>query len=121
MIFHITTEALFEKALLTDEYRHPSLQTEGFIHCSTKGQLQGVAQRFFQQVDELFILHLVEGRLPKGVLKWEGANDAEGLFPHIYGPIDVLVIEDVSLHARDENGLFDFTELPGSDKLIQPQ
>ncbi len=113
MIYHITTDEQFQQALAEDVYSHPSLKAEGFIHCCTKDQLQGVATRFFSTSEELFILHLVESRLPKGVLKWEPASDAEGLFPHIYSPIDIMVIEDMSIHERLPDGTFDFLELPG--------
>ncbi len=35
MILHITTRTAWQEALPCGEYRTPSLETEGFIHCST--------------------------------------------------------------------------------------
>ena len=37
-MFHITTLQVWEQQKATGSYRHESLETEGFIHCSNEGQ-----------------------------------------------------------------------------------
>jgi uncharacterized protein (DUF952 family) len=58
---------------------------DGFIHCSTREQAPGTAQRFFAGEPELVIAVLDTGRLGEAV-RWEEAPKRGGLFPHIYGP-----------------------------------
>lgn len=101
MIYHITDAPLWEKALVAEYYRHPSLKTEGFIHCSTKDQLGPTADRFFGGVDQIIVLSIVERRIP-GMVKWEDAPDVTPpqKFPHIYGPLPLDAIEDVSIITR---------------------
>lgn len=106
MIYHITEQKLYERALQLGFYLHPSLKEEGFIHCCKEEQLPGVADRHFAKAKELLVLHIVERRIPKEKLKWE---EAEGeLYPHVYGKIPIEAVEDVSIMERDSDGHIDF-------------
>jgi uncharacterized protein (DUF952 family) len=111
MIYHITDTALWEKALAGEFYRHPSLKEEGFIHCSSKDQLGPTADRYFAGVDEIIVLSIVERRIP-GQVKWEMADSVTPPqeFPHIYGPLPLDAIEDVSIITR-VNGAWDWSDL----------
>ncbi|MCB9234357.1 MAG: DUF952 domain-containing protein [Bacteroidia bacterium] len=93
MIYHITNHALWTKALDDEFYKHPSLKTEGFIHCSTREQLQGTVQKHFPGQNELLVLLIVEKRI-KDQLKWEGSDPANK-FPHVYGKFHISIVEDV--------------------------
>ncbi len=46
LILHITPRQDWEKAQVTGIYSTDSLETEGFIHCSTPAQLVKVANSF---------------------------------------------------------------------------
>jgi len=99
LIFHIVKRADWEAALAQSAYEPPSLQTEGFIHCSTQSQVSGTAARFFAGQPHLLLLTIDEQRLT-APLKWEHpAYDRHDLlFPHIYGPLNIeAVVEVVSL------------------------
>ncbi|MFZ5885725.1 MAG: DUF952 domain-containing protein, partial [Chloroflexota bacterium] len=56
MIFHITSRTDWEAAQAKGEYIAPSLQTEGFIHCSTAAQILPVAEKFYKGQSGLVLL-----------------------------------------------------------------
>lgn len=67
----------------------------GFIHCCTAEQLPGVIERYFPgDNSNLMVVELNPETLTEA-LKWEPATDSDGLFPHIYGPINRDAIIDV--------------------------
>lgn len=115
MIFHLTTDELYQRALAEGRYRHPSLASEGFIHLCTKSQLNGVVERFFPaEQTEFLTLCVVEKRLGQDVLKWEEVPSSGDTFPHCFGAIPLAAIEDVALLARLPSGQVDVSPLPGS-------
>jgi uncharacterized protein (DUF952 family) len=93
-ILHITTRARWEQAVSEGEYRHDTLATEGFIHCSTREQLPWVVETFYKGQTGLLVLRIDAGKLLPS-LKWENPRDASILFPHIYGPINVDAVAAV--------------------------
>ena len=67
----------------------------GFIHCCTAEQLPGVILRYFPgDNSNLMVVELNPDALSEELL-WEPATDSDGLFPHIYGPINRDAIIDV--------------------------
>lgn len=117
MIYHITTKAEWQNAQAKGEYTAPSLQTEGFIHCSTAKQVAPVANAFYQGQNGLVLLKLDEDRINSPV-KWEapagppakGINESD-LFPHIYGAINLDAIASVLDFEPDSaTGNFSFTD-----------
>ena len=89
-IYHIATAADWEAR--TDEYRAaPSLESEGFIHCSTEDQVDGIAQTLFAGRDDLYLLTIETENLESDVV-FEDLYDAGEEFPHIYGPIPTAAI-----------------------------
>src|SRR5206468_2482224 len=56
LIFHITTAPEWDAARRVGEYRAPSLDTEGFIHCSLPTQVNHVADWFYREVPHLVLL-----------------------------------------------------------------
>jgi uncharacterized protein (DUF952 family) len=121
MIYHISTEDLFHAALEKNAYEHPSLKTEGFIHCSTKQQLPDTLAKHFPDAQEVFLLHIVENRI-RNLIKWEEApsRPQAGPFPHIYGKLPLEAIEDVSIQERLADGSWDFSRLPGKGVEVSP-
>jgi len=87
-ILHITTADGWAEAQEAGELVTPSLEEEGFIHCSTFEQVEATANRIFAGSGDLLLLELdVEKIGPK--LKWERATDVGEEFPHIYGPLNL--------------------------------
>ena len=98
MILHITTRAAWDDAVAgAAPYTHPSLEAEGFIHCSTDAQLPGTLDRHFAGTDRTALVALVvdPARLPADAeLRWEPSTGGED-FPHVYGPIPLDAVIDV--------------------------
>ena len=118
MIFHITSRADWETAQQRGEYRAPSLDTEGFIHCSTSSQVLPVAENFYKGQRDLLLL-AIEPTLLSSRLTWEapsGGTPPPGVpvgdsFPHIYGPINLNAVVDVLDLKTDPNNEFILPEL----------
>ncbi len=96
MIYHITTKANWENALLEGFYEAPSLKTEGFIHNSTAAQVQGVIDRYYAGQSDLVKLHIDETKL-LAELKYELATSINEIFPHIFGVINVNAVVKIEL------------------------
>lgn len=108
-ILHITQQAEWAAAKNLGAYRGNTLDTEGFIHCSTLKQVVGSANRFFQGQQDLVILVIDEG-LVQPEVKYEG--DADNLFPHIYGALNVDAVVRSIDFAAGADGIFSLpTEL----------
>ena len=101
-IYHITTEENWSKQKENITYSDLSLQTEGFIHCSEAQQIPGVLKRFFMGVENLVLLEIDALKLNKP-LKYEGAEDIDDRFPHIYGPINHEAITKIIKLEKAEN------------------
>lgn len=75
-------------------YEHPSLNDEGFIHCSQANQVAGVLERYFAGQTDLVKLVIDTDKLTsKFVFDWSPST--QDTFPHVYGPINVDAIIDV--------------------------
>jgi uncharacterized protein (DUF952 family) len=99
LIYHFTTTELWDTALNRGLYSHPSLKTEGFIHCSTSYQLEGTLAKHFADAEEIILLHIVEKRV-KNWLKYEQFGNADAEYPHLYCPIPMAAIENISILNR---------------------
>ena len=97
VFYHITPRLAWEEAVKKGFYDHPSLELEGFIHCSQEHQVEGVLQRYFAGQKDLVKLTIDPERLTsKYVFDW--SPSVADTFPHVYGTINLdAVIEVASL------------------------
>ena len=75
-------------------YTPPSLEAEGFVHCSTPQQVAGTARLLFAGNDDLLLLVIDPRRLAAPVRH----EDLYGIgqdFPHVYGPVPREAIVEV--------------------------
>lgn len=112
MILHITSKPEWHEAQARGEYIAPSLQTEGFIHCSTDKQVVHVANAFYRGRNDLVLLVIDESKLTCA-LKWEppagpparGISTAD-LFPHAFGAINLTAVTSALDFKPDAAGTF---------------
>lgn len=92
-LFHIAEpEALAAwKADPSAGYRAASLEGEGFIHCSTRDQLEPTAQRHYAGRSDLRVLEIDSNALTADVV-FEDTSGGGERFPHVYGPIDAVAV-----------------------------
>jgi uncharacterized protein (DUF952 family) len=106
-IFHITPRKDWEKAKTAGFYQAESLETEGFIHCSTSAQIVKVANNFFKNQTDLLLLFIDSDKVkPEIIYDFVTVNET---FPHIYGALNNDAVFKVINFEAAENGLF---ELP---------
>ena len=95
-IFHLAIPDDWVAAFAVGEYtmstRGVTLEQEGFIHCSTREQIVGTANRFYGDLDQLVVLTIDPQLVPSAIV-WESAGaDLDVLFPHVYGPLPVAAV-----------------------------
>lgn len=112
MILHITTRQDWENAVKNNIYTAPSIEKEGFIHCSTIKQAVDTANIFFKGQKGLVLMCIEEAKL-ESLCKYEDPTggglhnpDNGALFPHIYGPINLSAVVKVLDFPVNEEGLF---------------
>src|SRR5687768_12035626 len=88
IIYHIATTEDWKLANLNGWYEASSLTSEGFIHCSTKEQVKGVLERYFNERTDLLKLVIDTSKL-QAPLKFELAPSIQEEFPHIYGLLNL--------------------------------
>ena len=106
-IYHITTAEAWRAAREASVYRAESLDTEGFIHCSTGQQVADTATRYFPGATGLVVL-CVDVSLLHGEVRYEDTSGHGQLFPHIYGPLDLVAIRSVVELTPGTDGTFVF-------------
>jgi uncharacterized protein (DUF952 family) len=112
MVLHITHREAWEASLSGGYYRPASLDSEGFIHCSTIDQAIDTANGFFRGEKGLVLLCIDEKKID-AELRYEppaggAVKDSRvyDLFPHLYGPLNVSAVVGVAKLAPDAEGKF---------------
>jgi uncharacterized protein (DUF952 family) len=105
MIYHIATRQAWEQAQVQGAYSADSLESEGFIHCSTSAQVEGTANRFYHGRGDLVLLH-VDDQMLASVLKYENLEGGEVLFPHVYAALPLGAIRAVQKLPPNPDGSF---------------
>ncbi|OLV18772.1 DUF952 domain-containing protein [Deinococcus marmoris] len=122
-IVHITTRTDWQAAQRAGEYQHPSLTTDGYIHCSlpTEGQLLMVANAYFAGQPDLVLLVMDRQRLTAPVQDEEFENS--GLFfPHVYGSINAAAVLQVLDFLPQADGSFTLpTALSGTHNTAEQE
>ncbi len=109
MIWHITTAEAWAAAERQGTYQAPSLESEGFIHCSTLDQLLGVANALYSGQKNLVVLEIDPARVPAEI-RYEDCYETGQDFPHIVGEIPLGAVIQVKAFPPGPQGRF---ELPG--------
>ncbi|MGA7936766.1 MAG: DUF952 domain-containing protein [Kovacikia sp.] len=103
LIFHITARSDWQQAQQTGIYQADSLETEGFIHCSTPAQVIRTANTFFVGQSGLVLL-CINPELVQPEIRYEAADGDR--FPHIYGPLNLNAVTQVLALEPDAEGKF---------------
>ena len=106
-ILHIAPRAAWEDVLREEGagYTDPSLDSEGFIHCSTIDQVLLPANALFAGQRDLVLLVIDLGQVADTTV-FEDCYEAGQEFPHIYGPIPVAAVVDVVPFPCQDDGTF---------------
>lgn len=94
IIYHVTTKQEWQNALNNNFYTAPSLELEGFIHCSTENQVEGVLERYYAGIPNLLKLVIDVNKL-NNELKYELAPSVNEMFPHVFGTINIDAVVNI--------------------------
>jgi uncharacterized protein (DUF952 family) len=86
LLLHITSRSEWDRSRFHGVYRTPSLDTEGFIHCSTVEQVVAVANRYYRGQSDLVVLCIDSSRV-QAPIQFDTIESGER-YPHIYGPLN---------------------------------
>ncbi len=97
-------DALYHLASVTEwvDYQErgridpPSLESEGFVHCSWGRQVAGTVGRHFAGVADLLALRLDPGALGDAALLEEDSYGSGQAFPHVYGSIPATAVRETT-------------------------
>ena len=86
LIYKISNKKDWEKTNKDSVFNGSEVdQRDGFIHFSTKEQLQETLEKHFQGQTDLLLIAVASEQLGQN-LKWETAREG-ALFPHLYTPL----------------------------------
>lgn len=110
-IFHIAEQRAWEQSLALGQYEAASLASEGFIHASTQAQVIDTADRYYRGRTDLCLFAIDPAQLG-AALKYEPplGRSAEGLFPHLYGPLPLRALVRVQHFPPLPDGSFELPE-----------
>jgi uncharacterized protein (DUF952 family) len=92
-LFHLVGRDEWALAAAAATYAPASLALEGFIHFSTAEQLAGSAARFFAGRGDLVVVAVDPERLA-APLRFDPVGGEA--FPHLYGPLNLEAVIDVT-------------------------
>lgn len=107
-IYHLALPEEWTAAITDGQYcistRAMSLDEVGYIHCSTKDQVETVANNFYGDLD--LLMHLtIDPRLVPSEIRFEPpAPGSPLLFPHIYGPLPIAAVNLARPWTREVSG-----------------
>lgn len=90
-------------------YQPAGYADEGFVHCSSAGQLVGTLHKHYLGRGDLVLLKIDRQALSADVI----SEDLYGRgveFPHVYGPIELAAVVSAEPLPCDTDGRFDWWE-----------
>ena len=102
---HLVPEAVWEAHDPATPYAPAAYADEGFVHCTDGDpEMVVVANRFYRDDPRPFLLLTLD--LDRTGSPWR-FDDPSGIYPHIYGTIDVASVMDVRRMLRAADGTFE--------------
>ncbi|HYB37261.1 MAG TPA: DUF952 domain-containing protein [Mycobacterium sp.] len=108
VLLHLCGAEAWSRARACGELRPESLDSTGFIHLSTPEQVHLPANRLYRGRGDLVLLYIDPAALESPV-RWEAgvATDPEPmLFPHLYGPLPVSAVINITAYRPGCDGIF---------------
>jgi uncharacterized protein (DUF952 family) len=105
LIYHILPRSAWVQAQKEGRYIPDSLDSEGFIHCSTLEQVTGSANKYFEGEDDLLLLEIQKVKV-KPEIRFEDLADEGMRFPHIYGPLNLDAVLGAVPFQKNADGAF---------------
>lgn len=100
-IYHVADRGHWADAQATGVYRRSTrdlaFEDEGYMHCANPEQVPGVLARYYQGIEDLLLLTIdADADAVAAVLRDENTSGGTELFPHLYEPLPVSAVIEVS-------------------------
>ena len=105
LIFHVTTKKYLKNHTVNNRYEPESIDTEGFIHCSSGGQVEETANRIFSDKEKILLL-IIDVTALSTEIKYDLDENTGEKYPHIYGPLNTDAIIDKFNIFAEKDGKF---------------
>ncbi|HEX6509468.1 MAG TPA: DUF952 domain-containing protein [Chloroflexota bacterium] len=113
LIYHVASTADWDQAQRVGEYRISTrgrtLEDVGFIHACQPSQVEPVANSFYKDAGDLFLLVIDTDRV-RSEVRYDHVGGWADPFPHIYGPLNTDAVVEVRKFSPGPDGLFTFLE-----------
>ena len=107
-LHHLAIPADWAAAFDAGSYRMSTrgltLDDVGFIHCSTREQVEATANRFYGDVEQLVLLTIDPAAVGAPIRYEPPEPGSDQLFPHIYGPLPISAVTDATFWMRGPTG-----------------
>lgn len=113
-LLHLVSSSDFDEDDMVP-YAPPSLEAEGFVHCSTVDQVAGTARLFFAGTEDLLLLVIDPRRLGEAEVRWEDTYGTGREFPHVHGPVPRDAIVEVRPYPPGRGGRWSRPDLDPLD------
>lgn len=105
-----STDAIWAKAQTTGNYTQSTIDTTlddvGFIHATSPDQTVAMLNRHFTDRDDILLL-LVDSSKVRAEVKLEAPlSGSAGVYPHIYGPLNIDAVYKTVKPLKDSSGNF---------------
>jgi uncharacterized protein (DUF952 family) len=111
LIYHVSFASDWDAARKVGEYRVSTrgrtLEQVGFIHCSQRTQVEPVANAVYKGTGDLVLLGIDPDRV-RSEIRYDHVDGWNDPFPHIYGPLNMDAVVEVSLFRPGPDGRFSF-------------
>ncbi len=103
LIFKIVTRTEWEEAKTEGTFRGSEVDfADGYIHFSSRNQLQETAEKHFAGQEDLLLVAVSEDKLGDSI-RWEESRGGQ-LFPHLYSDLMVSQVDEVWNFPLDHEG-----------------
>ena len=103
-MLHLTARKTWDEQRNGSHYRPEPFETEGFIHC-TDGEANVIAagNRYYTSDPRPMVCLVIDDEKVEAEVRYE---DPQGIFPHIYGPLNIDAVIAVQSVDRKDDGTF---------------
>ncbi|WP_404309147.1 DUF952 domain-containing protein [Neorhodopirellula lusitana] len=103
-IYVLMSPETLRESKQTGTYAPESLATEKFIHASPANQLTRIANKYYRDNDTVHVAVVRKAKVAAPV-KWEPATG--GLYPHIYGKLNMDAAEQTITFFKNDDGNYE--------------
>ena len=108
LVFHITTRDAWKEFQTNGNYEPESLDSEGFIHCTTGAMLEETANRLFSGEERILLLVIDVSTLGENI-KYEKEEETGNTYPHLYAPLSTNAVIDKIDISAEKDGTFNIS------------